>query len=376
VTAPAKARTRAVWTDFRVAVLPWMVARVLVVSCLALARHIFEEVGRRPRPIALSQGLFAWDGAFYRAIAEQGYDALSRQGLRFFPLVPIASRALGWVFLGHEEVALIVISNLSALAFGMLLHRLALRETGDEGVARRAAWFAALFPAVSVFVMGYADATSLALSVGMFLALRSRRFVTAGVLGYLAALTRPLGVLLVIPALIEAARDLRGAPPSEVIRRTAAVAGPPLGLATFMAWVEGTRGDAFLPFSVQKRESLRGDFVDPVSRLIDAGRDLFDGDRLGSGLHLLWALLFIGLLVVVARRLPASYTAFTAATLLVTLSAENLDSFERYALGAFPLVVALAIVTGRVTFENAALTLAAGGLVGYSVLVFLGVSVP
>jgi hypothetical protein len=374
VIAPAK--TRALRADFRVAVLPWIVARVLVASSLALARHAFDEVGRRPRPIALDQGLFAWDGAFYRAIAEQGYDDLPRQALRFFPLVPLASRALGWVFLGHDEVALLVIANLSALAFGMLLHRLALRETGDEGIARRAAWFGALFPAASVFVMGYADATALAFSVGMFLALRSRRFVTAGVLGYLAAMTRPLGVLLVIPALIEAARDVRGAAPSHWIRRVAAVAGPPLGLATFMAWVEADRGDAFLPFSVQKRESLRGDFVDPVSRMIDAGRDLFDGDRFGSGLHLLWALLFIGLLVVVARRLPASYTAFTAAMLLVMLSAENLDSFERYALGAFPLIVALAMVTSRAAVESTALTLAAGGLVGYSVVVFLGVSVP
>jgi hypothetical protein len=110
--------------------------------------------------------------------------------------------------------------------------------------------------------------------------------------------------------------------------------------------------------------------------MIDAGRDLFDGDRFGSGLHLLWALLFIGLLVVVARRLPASYTAFTAAMLLVMLSAENLDSFERYALGAFPLIVALAMVTSRAAVESTALTLAAGGLVGYSVVVFLGVSVP
>jgi len=85
---------------------------------------------------------------------------------------------------------------------------------------------------------------------------------------------------------------------------------------------------------------------------------------------------FLGLLVVVARRLPASYTAFSALTLLVTLSAENLDSSERYAVGAFPLLLGLALVTGRRTVERAVLALAAGGLVAYAVLGFSGVAVP
>jgi hypothetical protein len=160
------------------------------------------------------------------------------------------------------------------------------------------------------------------------------------------------------------------------LRRGCAVAGPPLGLATFLAWVEATRGDAFLPFSVQKRASLRGEFVDPVTRLVRAAGDLIDGDRFGSGLHLVWALAFIGVLVVIARRLPASYTGFTVATLLVALSADNLDSLERYALGGFPILLGIAFITRRETIERMGLTLAAGGLVVYSVLAFLGVSVP
>jgi len=366
----------AVVRDFAVAAVPWAIARVLVVASLALSRHLFDEVGRGARPVQLGQGLFAWDAAYYRAIAEHGYGDLPNAALRFFPLVPLMSRALGFVFLGNEAVALIVIANVSALVFAALLHRLALVETGDALLARRAAWYAALFPAASTLVLGYADATALVLTVGMFLALRSRRFVSAGVLGYFAALARPLGVLLVVPALVEAARDLRGQPAGAWVRRITAVAGPPLGLVTFLAWVDHVRGDAFLPFSVQKRASLRGDFVDPVTRLVDAFSDLVHGDRFGSGLHFVWAVAFLALLVVVWRKLPGSYTAFTAVTLLVALSAENLDSFERYALGAFPLLLALAIVTRRDVVERTVLTLAAGALVGYSVLVFFGVSVP
>src|SRR5262249_27471094 len=77
----------AVVRDFAVASVPWAIARVLVVASLALSRHIFDEVGRGPRPVPLGQGLFAWDAAYYRAIAEHGYDSLPKAALRFFPLV-------------------------------------------------------------------------------------------------------------------------------------------------------------------------------------------------------------------------------------------------------------------------------------------------
>jgi hypothetical protein len=337
---------------------------------------VFDEVGRGDRPVQLGQGLFAWDGAFYRTIAEHGYDALPRAALRFFPLVPLVARGMGTLLAGNDALALLLVANASALVFGALVHRVTVLEVGDRDAAGRAAWFAALFPAATALVMGYADATALALAAGVFLALRTDRFALAGALGFAAGLTRPLGALLALPALVEALRHRHGLSPRDWTARAAAVAGPPLGLAAFLAWVGATRDDPWLPFSVQQRSSLRGGVVDPVSRLVDAARDLAEGDRFGSGLHLVWALVFLALVVVVARRLPASYSAFSAATLVVTLSAENLDSFERYALGAFPLVIALALVTGRRGAERAALTLAAGGLVGYATLTFFGVTVP
>lgn len=360
----------------RAAVVPWVLARVLVVGALLTTRQVFEGVARARRPVPLGQGLFAWDAAYYRAIAEHGYAAVPRSGLRFFPLYPLSGRALGAVLLGHDAVALLVITGVAALAFPVLVHRLTWRETDDAGAARRAAWYAALFPAGAVLVLGYADALALVLTVAAFLALRDRRFVAAGALGLLAGCTRPLGVLLVVPALVEVWRARSGVSLRGWAARTTAIVGPVVGLAGYLAWVGATRDDPWLPFSVQQRSSLRGGFVDPLTRLGRAGSDLVHGDRFGSGLHLVWALVFLALLVVVARRLPASYTAYSAVTLLVALSADNLDSLERYALGAFPLLIALALVTARPQVERAVLVASSAGLVGYSVLAFAGRSVP
>ena len=82
------------------------------------------------------------------------------------------------------------------------------------------------------------------------------------------------------------------------------------------------------------------------------------------------------LLVVVWRKLPASYGAFATAIVVVALSGTNLDSFERYALSAFPLVIvgAMGLASSRV--ERTVFTLSAAGLFAYALLAFLNLSVP
>jgi Glycosyltransferase family 87 len=366
------------WSDFfgrdlPHAFVPWVLARVCVLGALAVVRSGLSDAHLR-RPVAATQGLFAWDAAFYRVIAESGYSP-SRDRLRFFPLVPLLSRWLGVVMFDHTAAALLVVASVSALIFGALLYSLTMRETGDPKLAQRAAWFAAVFPPAMVLVLGYAEATLMALSVGMFIALRSRRWALAALLGVLAGLCRPIAVLLVIPVVIEAARQWRRIPRAERITRGAAVISPLVGTGIFLAWAGGVYGDWLEPLRQQTSKRLRGGFENPGTRVGHAFGDLF-GNKFGSGLHVMWALLFIVVIVVLARRMPSSYTAYAAATVLVGLSAHNLDSFERYAMSAFPLALGVALITGPEEVEKAALVVAAAGLVGYATLAFLGVYVP
>ena len=103
---------------------------------------------------------------------------------------------------------------------------------------------------------------------------------------------------------------------------------------------------------------------------------LFHGHHVGSALHVPWVLLCLVLLVVAFRRLPLSYAAFAAVVLAVSLTSSNLDSFERYALGAFPLVIAASTLTSRRRVEVVVLVVAGSGMVGYAMLAFVGVVVP
>jgi hypothetical protein len=368
--------SRFVREDLRAAVVPWAVSRLVVVVALAMSRFLEDELATRSRPAQLAQGLFAWDAAWYRAIAEHGYGFDVEETVRFFPLVPLLSKGLGFLLLDHPDVALIVVANVSALVFAALLHRLTQIDTGDPQTAARAAWFGVLLPPAVALVLGYADATAMALGVGVFLAIRTGRWPLAAALGLLAGACRPVGVLLVAPLAVEAVAGWRVVVTRERVERALAVVAPVVGMALYLFYVGIEFGDPFEPFSIQNRATLRGGFEDPFSRLARAFDDMVGGDRFGSGFHVLWAIVFLALLVVVFRRLPRSYALYCAVTLVLGLSASNLDSFERYGLSTFPFIMALAIVARRRDVERGVLALGAAGLFGYSLLAFFGRWVP
>jgi len=372
----------------RTALVPWATARAVVLGALAVAHELVTR--GRPLPAVAArvhEGLLGWDSGWYEAIARHGYGGAGHLSLRFFPVVPLLVRALSWLPGVGVGGALLVVSNGSALAAVALVAVLARRETGDVGLARRAAWLVCLAPPAFSAVMGYADATLIALSVGAMLALRARAWWWAALLGLAAGATRPLGVLLVVPAAVEALRGvvpgLGGPPPlpgralaGRPLARMAAVSGPAVGFGAFLSFVGWRYGDALAPLRVQQSGSLRGRVADPLRTLAHDASLLAHGHHLGSALHLPWAVLALCLLVVALRRWPCSYGAFAAVVLAVSLTASNLDSFERYAWSAFPLVMAGATVTAGARVERTVFVLAGAGLALYALLAFTNLYVP
>jgi len=365
------------WWGLRVAVVPWLVARLVVGGALAVAREVADRTHPVPAVVArVHQGLLGWDAGWYEAIARHGYGGAGHNSLRFFPLVPGLARALSVVPGLSVGAALVVVANLSALVGAALLAVLARRETGDDRLGSRAAWLLCLTPPAFTYVMGYAEGTLVALGVGTMLALRRRSWGWAAGLGLAAGLTRPIGVLLAVPALVEAARGIGSVPWRGRLVRSAAVAGPVAGFGAFVAWVGAHYGDALAPLRVQQEGTLRGGVADPLRTLAHDASLLAHGHHLGSALHLPWALLALALVAVAWRRWPASYGAFASAVLVVALTASNLDGFERYALSAFPLVLAGAGVTAGRQVERVVLSLAGAGLATYAALAFTNLYVP
>lgn len=365
---------RAVWT-----VLPaWLTARVLVTLVL-VAAHLTVRHVRPANAAALArvhQGLLAWDGGWYFSIAHDGYRAAGQASVRFFPAYPLLARFLAAVPGVSTRVALVCVSNLAALGAMALLWLLVERDFAT-GMARRSVWLLALAPSAFCLVLGYSDALLLLAATLALYAARTQHWVIAAVAGFGAGLTRPLGILVAAPLVVEAYVQWRrrGAQRSMAWTLTA-VGGPLAGTATFMLWCRHVFGDALLPFRVQEEGTLHGPVQTPFASM---GRDLVavsHGHHVGSALHLPWVVITLWLLVVAFRRLPASYAWFAASVLVVCLATANLDSFERYALGAFPLVVAASTMTERPRVERAVLVVSALAMAGYAYLSFVNISVP
>ena len=375
---PARAgRSAIVWRAVLQVLPAWVAARVLVAVAVVLA-HLLVGTVRPGNPGArqrVGQGLLAWDGGWYRSIAGHGYVASGRQSVRFFPGYPMAARALGWVPGVGVGPALVVLANLSALAAMAALVLLVRHDLGDPDLARRSAWLLALAPSAYTLVLGYADATLLLCSVVTVLGARTGRWWMAAAAGLAAGLVRPLGILLVVPVLVEVVRQRAQRPPPRWAA-LAALAAPLAGTTAYLGWVRAQFGDAWLPFRVQQQNGHRGVLTLPVAAMAHNLDSLLHGHHVGSALHVPWVVLSVALLVVAFRRLPLSYAAFAAAVLVVSLSSSNLDSFERYALGAFPLVIAASTLTSRPRVEAVVLGAAGAGLVGYAVLALMGLVVP
>jgi uncharacterized membrane protein YjdF len=93
-------------------------------------------------------------------------------------------------------------------------------------------------------------------------------------------------------------------------------------------------------------------------------------------MHAVSALVFVALLVVIARRWPLSFTLYAAVALVVALSSRNLDSLERYGLATVPFVLGGADVISNPETERVVVAFAGAALVAASVLAFTGVIVP
>jgi hypothetical protein len=366
------------WGSARAAFWPFVVSRAVVVGALVLARFVVTQV--RPRSdgaiVAAHAGLLGWDANWYRRIAEIGYGRSGRTSVRFFPLYPLLTRLLSKAPGISTGTALLLIANVAAFAAVALIHRLALVESGDEETASRSAWWLAMFPTAFVLSMGYADSLLLLTSLAFFLALRTRHFAVAALAGVFAGLDRPVGLLLALPALIEALRELRGLPVRHWWWRGAAVVSAPLGAAAYMVWSKVHDGSFFLPLSAQVSTKNRGGLADPLVTIAHDLGDLVHDRHLGTALHAPWVVVFVILTVVLFRRWPASYAAYAALTLAVTLTAPNLSSFERYALDCFPFALALATLTRRRQVAWAAFAVSGALLAGYGLLAFLGAYIP
>ena len=353
--------------DLRAALPGWVLGRALTaLGWLGALALVSVEAGGT-WTVQMHQGLFAWDGAFYRAIASGGYEAVGADATRFHPLLPL---------LGRTDLGLLIVSNLAALLAAAAVHRLAVEVLHDGDLARRAATLVGVAAPAFTLVWAYAEGLFLLTSALLLLALHRRQWWWVAVLGALATLARPTGVLLMAPIAVAllVGDDRPAAPPRDERHnaQAAALVAPGLVLLGWLWWVGEVFHDTRLPLRVQSE--LRGGTRFLPFRLLEGLAEMVT-DPVGDGLHLPFALLTLWLVWVAWRRLPASWVVYAAVTVLVMLSAANLNSIERYAFGNVAILVAGAAVAGGRAWRPT-VAVSSALLVSMSALAWYGRYVP
>ncbi|HEX9891142.1 MAG TPA: mannosyltransferase family protein [Actinomycetota bacterium] len=354
---------------------------IVAVAALALIQPLDPPVDSGWALQPLTPGWHNWvtawerfDALWFLRIGTEGYTVGDGSAV-FFPLFPLLIRGFSPVLGGHPLAAAIVVGNLAYLGGLIATYFLTEGEWG-EAAARRAVLYLAVFPAAFFLLAPYSEPVFLLLAVTSLWAARRSRWAVAGLCGALAAATRNLGLVLVLPLVFEAwhQRRERGAPVLGPLLWSAAVG---LGTLAYLLFWQVKAGDPLAPVTFQTQWQRELTF--PLETLRAATEQAFSWfGQFPGGYHFLDWLVVVPILgagVWVALRARPMFSIYVWATLLVPLSypfpPRPLLSVPRFLLPLIPLFWALAVWSGKRRGVHEAVLVVSGVLLGVMTALFV-----
>jgi len=143
---------------------------------------------------------YRWDTGHYIEIADLGYN-FDLVNSVWPPLYSFLIKIVGF-FIKPTILSAIFVSNIFFI-FGLFLLYLFVRDNFGEELSKRTLFYTVIFPTSFYFVAGYTESIFLFLSIAVFMLLKKKMWLWAGLISALATLTRVQGLLLIIPIVIE-----------------------------------------------------------------------------------------------------------------------------------------------------------------------------
>ncbi len=283
-------------------------------------------------------GLFSrWDSNYYAEIALHGYSNLVVPQWEFFPsypaLIGFFGRLLAMVTPMPQDLAVysmgFVVSNLAFFGSVYYMYKLSLLVLHNAKLAAYSALFLAFYPAGVFLSAVYSDSLFLLLTLSSLYYWRIGGVKESALLGFFGALTRPVGIFLVVPYLYEL---LTNASSRKAAIRYLPVASVLLGFLSFLAFSQLMTGTPFATFEAE--HLYWGVAFSLHSVLMSAYNDV-----LGNPIILPYMALAIGGIVTSILRVKSkeesSIDAY-AVVLLATYMFATLISFPRYSITLVP----------------------------------------
>jgi hypothetical protein len=372
---------RSKWIEASKSIFPIYLASHIVFGILTYLAALFKIGDFSPKTLPLSFFVKAWarwDSGQFEGIAKHGYTLAWQTA--FFPLYPAMERVLA-VVVRHPLVAGLLISNVATFGLFVILYIL-IKEDFNEDVALRTIVYVAVFPAAFFLVAAYNESIFLLFSLASFYCMRRSKWWYAGLLGFLAALTRSTGLLLFLPFCYEYARQHQFKARNVRFDVVSALLIP-AGVAVFAIYCAYRFNDP-LAFS-HAQASWGRQFNSPIETfnytfILLNKFALFSFDSIHLIIDLTSAILMLILLCLCwvgpwrFKREDWAYGLYTLAFYLFLMSFPNpkypLQSITRQVIELFPAFLILAKLGKRPNFNLYYITIA-GSILCFMLLQFL-----
>lgn len=292
----------------------------------------------------LSTRFTTWDAQYYLFLAEKSY-AAEPTSHGFYPLFPFLIRVFNFMFLNHTWMTGLFLSTVLTVIAMVYFFRLT-EKLYDEEIAWTACVLLLAFPTSFFIGLVYSESIFLALAAAFFYYSEEKKEIPGMVCAFLLPFSRPVGILILIPALAAMAinRKKEGVGFRGFLIPLSLIAG----FLGYLCLMNLETGNPFAAFVSQARfpgNNSVGNLFHPIDWIWNnfiTGN--FTLNQMGRGL--LDRLAFVGFLTVIFlgwRRLNLPLLVYALALGLVGLLSINLWGYIRYVVVVFPLFILAAL---------------------------------
>jgi hypothetical protein len=324
--------------------------------------------------------LAAQDSYHYLYIAQHWYDSNPSDDqynfIVFFPLYPILIKLITFDY-SYVNLSALLISNVTSVIALFYLFKLTKLDF-DDGVAQKAVLFLSIFPTAYFMSVPYTEGLFLALTIACLYYARLGKWPIAGTLGFLAALTR-LGGLLMLPVLLVEYLHQKGWKPRKIMNFNLLwICLAFVGFLIYLGINYQITGNAFMFVQIERVHWYST--LDPIkgfSTAISWAQTASYPNNLLLGFAPI-AFAAFGLAMVifgVFRSLRPSYLVCMLLSWMIAVAYSFWISPPRYVLAMFPMFILMGSLTRKKTVNAAIVVFSALLLCYFTALFSLGYTV-
>jgi Gpi18-like mannosyltransferase len=288
------------------------------------------------------------DGPHYMYLAQHGY---SNQGdpanfIVFFPLYPLLVRLITFDF-AYVNLSGIIVSLIASVTAVVYLFKITLLDFSD-GVAKKAVLFLCIFPTAYFLIAPFTEALFLALAISSLYYARKNSWAFAGILAFLASLTRIAGLLL-LPVLAVEYLHQKQWKLKEIKLKFFWVTLPIFGFLIYLLINFQVTGNFFAFLDVERvhwYQTLNP--FEGLGRALMALDGNYPSNIINGYAQILFAVFGLMMIFVCFKlKLRLSYQVYLVLNWMLTVSTSFWISIPRYMIIMFPMFIALGMLSSK-----------------------------